>query len=205
MKNKIIHIIVDDLPTIEVAEDPWIRENIHRDKIENGLKQLDLDDNDIICLCDVDEIPDKNTLKKYKTLFLNNYPYSLKQDFYFYNLNCKACSKWCLPKLVNFYMCKNLLNKDLNWIRLYDIVPSHIIKNGGWHFSYFGDVKYIKNKLLNFSHQEFNTEKYINDDRILKYMKEGKNLHDDNITYNYIDVKDNQYLPENFEDLFICF
>lgn len=70
MKNKIIHIIVDDLPTIEVAEDPWIRENIHRDKIENGLKQLDLDDNDIICLCDVDEIPDKNILKNLKHYFL---------------------------------------------------------------------------------------------------------------------------------------
>ena len=206
--DKIIHIIVEDLPTRANAENAWVRENMHRACIERGLMQIDLDDNDILCICDLDEISDRKTLKIIKNMpNLENIAYALEQDNYRYNINYISDKKWYHTKIINYYTYKNIFNKDLNVIRLlhYSGRPYKIIKNGGWHFSYFGDVKFIKNKLLNFSHQEFNTEKYINDDRILKYMKEGKDLHDDNITYNYIDVKDNQYLPENFEDLFICF
>ena len=51
-----------------------------------------------------------------------------------------------------------------------------IIKNGGWHFSYFGDVEFIKNKLRNFTHEELNNDFMLNDERITKQIKNSSDL-----------------------------
>ena len=77
--------------------------------------------------------------------------------------------------------------------------------NGGWHFSYFGGVDVIKNKIKNFSHQEYNNEYYLDDARINDAIKNQKDLFNrDGIEYDFIDVKDNSYLPKNYEMLLQC-
>lgn len=51
-----------------------------------------------------------------------------------------------------------------------------ILNKGGWHFSYFGDINFIKNKLNNFSHQEYNNEKYTNNKYIMERIKNNEDL-----------------------------
>jgi len=40
---------------------------------------------------------------------------------------------------------------------------------GGWHLSYFGDINFIKNKINNFAHQEFNNNNFTD----IKKIEEG--------------------------------
>ena len=42
------------------------------------------------------------------------------------------------------------------------------ILRGGWHLSYFGDFNFIKNKLNNFAHQEYNSDAYTNAEKYRK-------------------------------------
>ena len=202
--DKIIHIIVENLPTKELEKDHWTRERIHRQNIEKGLDKIELNNNDIICLCDLDEIPDKNILNNIKKLEkIENNLYALEQDLYYYNINCKYHNKWYGVKLFNFYTYKNILNKNLEMIRKMNSNHKYyIIKNGGWHFSYFGDVNFIKNKISEFSHQEFNNDTYKNEETIINNIKNNIDLYNrEGLNYKYIDIKDNNYLPENYEEL----
>jgi hypothetical protein len=41
-----------------------------------------------------------------------------------------------------------------------------VVENGGWHLSYFGDEKFIQNKLSNFAHQEYNNQQDLDLQRI---------------------------------------
>jgi beta-1,4-mannosyl-glycoprotein beta-1,4-N-acetylglucosaminyltransferase len=193
--DKIIHIIVkDNIPTGD--ENAWYRENYQRRCIDIGIKKLNLNNDDIIIISDLDEIPDSNTINNIKNSNNFNGIYILEQDLYYYNLNTKYNSKSTLAKILNY----GSYNGDPQSLRGNNTIPT--IKNGGWHFSYFGDVKFIKNKLLNFAHREFNNEFYLNDERITKKIQNNTDLFDRNeFIINNIDIKDNNYLPKNYKDL----
>ncbi len=198
--DKIIHIIVKDLPTKEETDNTWVREKMHRNCIQRGL--ININDNDIIIINDLDEIPDKNTLKIIKeSKNMENVPYALEQDMYYYNLTCKASNKWYHPKLVNYYTYKNIFNSNADNIRSCNYY--NIIGKGGWHFSYFGDINFIKNKIMNFSHQEYNNENYLNDEKILRQIKTCGDLffREGCHNFKYCSLDDNKYLPENYKEL----
>src|SRR5208337_1996465 len=57
--DKIIHIIVDDLPD---AKDPWVLENYQRNCIARGLVNCRPDD--FLLISDLDEIPGATTVAK---------------------------------------------------------------------------------------------------------------------------------------------
>lgn len=50
------------------------------------------------------------------------------------------------------------------------------IWNGGWHFSYQGGVEKIQDKLKAFSHSEFNTPGYLNEDHLKDKLETGRDL-----------------------------
>ena len=66
--------------------------------------------------------------------------------------------------------------------------------------SYFGDIEFIKNKVKNFSHQEYNNEYILNDDRIKKQIQNNDDLFGRSYSINYIEIKDNPYLPHKYEE-----
>ena len=41
-----------------------------------------------------------------------------------------------------------------------------VINNGGWHFTWLGNLEFIKNKLKSFAHTELDTPSVNNDDYI---------------------------------------
>jgi len=195
--DKIIHIIVDDMPE---TDDAWDREHHQRRCIKRGIDQIDLEDHDIIVISDLDEVPNPFTLEGIKVKGISDV-YSLEQDMYYYNLHCRAGKKWYKPKIMNYGSFKKN-NQDPETIRM---SARPIMKRGGWHFSYFGSIEYIKNKIRNFAHQEYNNRMYLNDEKIKKqianyddlFFRENKSCHD----FRKVELRDNDCLPKNYEFL----
>jgi beta-1,4-mannosyl-glycoprotein beta-1,4-N-acetylglucosaminyltransferase len=151
----------------------------------------------VLIITDVDEIPDPNTLARIKRGDIVVSINSLEMDFYYYNLNAKYRVKWTHCKIVSFQMYKNL-NSDCGAIRSKNnCVP---IQNGGWHLSYFGDSAFIKNKLENFSHQEYNNAEYANLSTIETRVKNFESLFiNGGIHPDKIDARHNNYLPVDYD------
>lgn len=197
--DKIIHVIVDDMP---ISNNAWDLERHQRRCIDRGLKTLQLDPTDIIIISDVDEIPDIHAVKNVlnNVTPFNTFIYNLQQDMYYYNITCKG-DKWYHSKILNFITYNDTYNRDVENIRqshFYRQIPS--ITNGGWHFSYFGDVDFIKNKIQNFSHQEVNNEKNLQVENILEKIKNCYDLFGrKDVKFTYINIADNTYLPNNYK------
>jgi len=196
--DKIIHIVVDkDIPNTNNA---WDREWYQRNCIDTGIQKLNLINEDIVIISDVDEIPDIDTLLNIKNNKLEGI-YCLEQDMYYYNLNCKGLNhKWYLPKILNF----GSYNGKPETTRA-NVQNVPIIKYGGWHLSYFGDIDFIQNKIKNFSHQEYNNDFILNEQRIKEQIincsdlfgRDNKSKHN----FTYIDINNNSYLPKKYKEL----
>lgn len=204
--DKIIHVIDDKLipnalhvHTGKMDDDVWKNENHQRNYIKHGLDKLNLSDSDYILISDLDEIINPITLKDLIKNPLQIQPYmSFAMDFYYYNLTCKNKYLWLSAKLVNYQIFKTHFNEDANACRLNQ--SRYIIPNGGWHLSYFGDINYIKNKLQNFSHQEFNKPEYTNESMIEMRVKSGTDLFGrSHEQWLHIDISNNNNLPPNWE------
>lgn len=199
--DKIVHIIVYDMPVESTSilfkkskkhDFTMKRENYQRICIDRGIKQLKLEDEDVIIISDCDEIANKNTIKNTKIDKI----YSLEQDLYYYNLTLQQRNKWTQAKICNYGTYKHISNPQS--IRL--VQTTDIIKQGGWHFSYFGNVDFIINKIRNFCHYDW-FEK-LSYEEIKNKIESGKFL----IDLNFIDlikipIEENTNLPEGYETL----
>ena len=78
-KDKIIYIPVEDMPG---GDNPYLRENFQRNAISRGL--VDANNEDIIIISDLDEIPNPSTFKHFK----KKMKYAVfKQMHFYYKLN----------------------------------------------------------------------------------------------------------------------
>jgi beta-1,4-mannosyl-glycoprotein beta-1,4-N-acetylglucosaminyltransferase len=192
--HKIIHIIVKD--NIPQTSNAWDIEHYQRRCIDRGIRQLELTPDDIIIISDLDEIPDSNTLQDLKFNRLINGIYSLRMDLYYYNLRCKYNTTWEYSKVLNY----GSYNGDPQAIRCGSNLKGNI-ENGGWHFSYFGNVEFIKNKIRSFAHQDVNNSYVLNDARITKQIQNSCDLFERNeYKPQYIDIKSNTYLPKKYKE-----
>jgi len=117
---------------------------------------------------------------------------------YYYNLTCKNGEKWNHPKIVSYEYYVNELERTPQKCRLMN--TRYYIKKGGWHLSYFGDSNFIKNKIQQFSHQEFNLEKYTNEDIIKEKINNNKDLFSrNNEKWITIPISENDYLPTKYD------
>lgn len=199
--DKIIHIVVDDLPykypNINYSNgEQWKNEFFQRNAISIGLLGIDIEKQDVITITDLDEIPDPNILASIKKGNIIVDINALEIDVYYYNLNAKFHTKWTLGKILTFKKYKDL-NMVISDIRN---INCSVIKNSGWHLSYFGDANFIKNKIENFSHQEFNNYKYTELSKIEERVKTFSDLYDRNSDIEKINIKDNNYLPIEYEN-----
>ena len=193
-EDKIIHIVVD-LPfkneEININKnDQWKNENYQRICIKTELDKMNLNKDDLIIISDLDEIINPNILVNKDNLLEKGY--TLEQDFYYYNLNCKHKEKWTRAKLVRYDELTNVgCSEKVRHINNYSI-----LQNAGWHLSYFGNIKFIQNKLKEFGHQEYNNNNYTNEDNILKAIKEGKDLFGRSwVPIEYVSI--NKNIPNN--------
>lgn len=200
--NKIIHVVVDDFPhkypNININNgEQWANERFQRNCISRGLQRIDVQNDDLIIISDVDEIPDPRTLNKIKNGEIAVECNSLEMDLYYYNLYTKFNDIWNHSKMLTYKKYKEL-NVTCNEIRFINFPSIRC----GWHLSYFGDSKYIQNKLMHFSHQEFNNEMYTNLKNIEYRVNHCIDLYGrsgDNYALEKVELKDNTYLPIGYE------
>ena len=180
-KNKIIYVIVDDTPeNIKISHEGGesLVEQHQRNSIIKGLKRSQ--DNDLIILSDVDEIPN---LKKLNIFDKNKYAvFSQKMFMYKLNLLNLMESNWhgskiCLKK--NFrspQWIRNLKFKKYPFWRIDKIKNLQIIKNGGWHFAYLQSPENISKKIKSFAHGEFNKSEITNEENIKIKIEKAEDI-----------------------------
>jgi len=205
--DKIVHVMVDTdyIPLLESKlkfgikkfnlSNNILREQYHRNQIRTGIDRLTLNDNDIVIVSDLDEIPDRNTLNELKISGLNGI-YYLNQDMYYYNLNCKLQQPWTHAKIMQYLHLKH--STSIQLLRVHTFTPLN--KPGGWHFSYFGNVDFIKNKLKNFCHAGEKAIENVTQEKIVEAIKSNSDLFTSS-KFITIPIEENTYLPENYEML----
>jgi beta-1,4-mannosyl-glycoprotein beta-1,4-N-acetylglucosaminyltransferase len=194
--HKIIHVVVD-LPHTEglntVRNDQWRNEEFQRNCIIRGFSRIDIQDEDVIMISDLDEIPDPTTLQNVKNGLVTVTAYSLEQDFYYYNLYSRFLNKWTMAKILSFGIFQDL-GVPCNSIRAQKFPH---LKKGGWHLSYFGDKYFIQNKLQNFAHAEHNTPTTTNLTNIQWHIDNVACLVGDQYKMKHLPLNKNDYLPPN--------
>ena len=115
---------------------------------------------------------------------------------YYCNLRSRR-NYWHGIKLLSYYAYKNLNLSFQNMRDLYS--KSLIIKNGGWHLSYFGDLDFIINKFKSFSDNEYNNDIHLNKNTLEINIQNGINI----LNFSKLDlipIAENNNLPPNYNE-----
>ena len=200
--DKIIHVIVRNFPykypniNCEKGEQ-WVNERFQRDRIDDGLQRIKLEKNDMITITDLDEIPDPRLLSTIKTNKISFRIYSLEMDMYYYNLNCRVTGEiWRHPKIMTYgTYCE--LGEPCSELRFHDC---EALASGGWHLSYFGSAEQIQNKIMNFSHQEFNSPQFTDIGKIGERVEKGVDIYDRANPIVHLPIHRNTYLPVKYDE-----
>ena len=180
--KKIIYLVYDEVPQkiepINSADNEdeksrkyifnaYLRENGQRNYIAEGLNHAD--QNDIIFVSDVDEIPNLEKINfdkiSEKLIFFNQDMFYYKFNFKLPNLiwtGTKACKK---KNLLSPQWLRNIKDKKYSFYRIdtlfsktkYDNIK--FITEGGWHFTNIKTAEEIRKKLKSYlHHREFDVD-----------------------------------------------
>lgn len=195
--DKIIHVVVDDMPDLVTSKDAWVREVFQRNAIDRGLASLSLRPLDLLIISDVDEIVNPTVIENAKEQGLD-VTKRLEMDFYYYTIQNRLSTKWYHAKMCPFADYVLLFKRVPNSVRIHDHFDT--IPNSGWHLGYFGSPEFIQNKLQQFAHQEFNTPKYTSLEFLKERMTKHTNLFDSRV-FDVIPLSENSNLPPNVDRL----
>lgn len=201
-EEKIHYIVINDLPKIVKSfKKNWhpahARDQFQRNALTRGLKDCDQDD--IIMISDLDEIPNPEKISEFKKE--NKYA-CFVQDNFLFKLNLINTSEpdWygtriCRKKdLKSPQWLREIKSKKLPFYKFYKPQFDKFILNGGWHFSSVKTVEGIYKKLHSFSEQQFNNKKFKDMDIIKKKMEQKVDLFDRG--YNFKVLKIDQTFPK---------
>jgi hypothetical protein len=139
-------------------------------------------------------------------------------DMYYFNITTKDKTQWFEgTRLLPYGMFRDEFESDSQRVRftfsdVFKVNNSEmkmktrpgvrIIENGGWHFSYFGDERFIQNKLMNASHQDYNKPHITDLNKIKKCIEERKDIFQrERIQFNHVPIDKNIFLPVNYDIL----
>ena len=200
-KNKIIYLVYDKQPKgIEAVNEndsedeksrkyilnAALRENGQRNFIQNGLNKAE--DNDIILISDVDEIPN---LSEVNFNSISEKIIMFHQDMFYYKFDLKipnllwTGTKGCRKKyLLNPQWLRNVKDRKYFPFRI-DILFSEkkyssikFISNGGWHFSYIKTAEEIEHKLKSYLHHREFDEQSLSVEEIQNIIENKKAIYD---------------------------
>lgn len=149
--NKIIHVIVDES---NFVSDPMQNDVMQRSKIKEGL--ISADEDDIVFISDLDEIPSKEAVNF--AVSKNLFPCCFWQVLHYYYLNTIVSQNGNELNSGTVAMTKSEFFKNTNACRdpAYKWANNVAqIKNSGWHFSFLGSPDHMFNKIQNYAHAEF--------------------------------------------------
>ncbi len=197
--KKITHIIVDDTPALfnkiflrkphqlfwlikngkSLSINPHHIDFHQKNKIADGLKHCE--DEDVLILSDLDEIPNPNVFNNLSFL-KNNKKGALMLKNFCYFLNGKLYDKdnkevvWLGPAILKFKDFRSFHAERREALHSLDKGKPNtfkIIKDAGWHFGYLGGIKKVQYKIRSAAHTELNTKELNNKRKLEKQMIEG--------------------------------
>ncbi len=166
-KDKIIHIIVEDTPEVSM---PWIVNDYQFSQMKRGL--IRCKPSDVVLFGDVDEIPRAEVVTEWKSRKGNLKVFEQKLSQYYLNLFDYATGPWLGTRMTTY---KHLTIYKSTWIAKYSKVDL-TIPDGGWHFSYMGGIRRIREKIMNMTHQEYNNDSYNTQEHILQAIYKKKDF-----------------------------
>jgi beta-1,4-mannosyl-glycoprotein beta-1,4-N-acetylglucosaminyltransferase len=128
---------------------------------------------DIIIMSDLDEIPSKKKLSFIKFCdFSVVAPIAFEQASFHLNCNFLELDKW----VGSVVLTKELLDKYEP--QIFRDLRKRISRftEAGWSFSSFGGSKRVREKIESFCHEEYNKEKYKNEEHLNKCIETGSDL-----------------------------
>ena len=172
--DKIIHIIVDNMPStydeVQAAITPqdrvwlatgyqlgdnWVRERFQRNQIMRGLTSCKPDD--IIIIEDADEIVKASVLEHIEETIVDGSNASTQTlNTYYMNWQCTNMF-WAGSKILKYKFVSNPSEHRFH------TPASAIIPDAGWHFGFLGGANAIRQKIQSYAHQEFYTEEVFRD------------------------------------------
>lgn len=142
--DRIEHAVFYHIP----YKDPWENEKAQRNYILEYLHgNVGIEDDDIVILSDVDEIPRRHVVLQYRREF--GICSLVMDQMYFYFNALASRQTWRHPKIMTY---ADLRNQGPETIR--NAGTSLGLLDAGFHFSYVGDIASMLIKLESFSHQE---------------------------------------------------
>lgn len=188
----------------------WINNEDQRDSCVFGLTSCEPED--VVMISDLDEIPNKDCLE-YAFTLIDQEPLVLFQQFFYYYINCAVFNSAKPDRINNWFgttliKYKNLLNTTPQKLRdEIHSLPTLTDKNTnilpGWHYSFLGGVNRIKEKMQASAHVEYNSEEFLDLDKLKKLVSEGKDIMGRNeYIYKILKLEDLtilSYIKENKE------
>jgi beta-1,4-mannosyl-glycoprotein beta-1,4-N-acetylglucosaminyltransferase len=147
--DKIVHFKMSHAP----SDDFWQTEYAQRGAIVEACK--DFDDDDVLVLGDVDEIPSLDSLE-WARRNAGKYPAVCLQHFFYYDLRHLRKEEWLGTVYATLRTARTQGAQELRNRR----GAMTRRANGGWHLSYFGDTDAIIDKIEAFSHRELNLAEF---------------------------------------------
>ncbi len=205
-KEKIIYIKVTDMPD---GDNPYKRENYQRNCILRGLTSAE--DEDLIIISDLDEIPDPNQIKKFE----KKMRYAVFQQMHFYykiNLQSQVNPFWfgsriCVKKyLKSPQWLRGLKFKKRPFWRIDKFRLNNIIRDGGWHFCNLKSPEQLLYKYKNLCEtndphifKEKIDDKFLNINEIKKRINNGLDIigRNENFKPILLDDKFPNYILKN--------
>ena len=176
----------EDIKSYKLILNAHLRENDQRNHISKGL--TDADDDDLILVSDVDEIPNFDYMNPSK---VKNKIIMFEQEIFYYKFNrylpnftwygTKACKK---KNLISPQWLRNIKNKRFPFWRIDTFFSKNkyinkiFIKNGGWHFSNIKNANDIELKLKSYlHHRDYETEE-LGNSKINELIKNNETIYD---------------------------
>lgn len=142
--DKIIHIrLINEF----VPGNPWRNEHLQRNSVSRGLVKAN--DNDIVLMSDVDEIPDPELFKSLPEI-LRHQTATFNQKMFRYFLNCQCThEEWKGTRAISRGRLDLVGGAEA--LRHMD---GKILDNGGFHYTGIGGVDQFMKKMGSFSHSD---------------------------------------------------
>ena len=197
-KNKISYIIVEDMPTnLKYYKKNWpvhhLRDQHQRNALARGYE--DSNDEDLIMISDIDEIPDPNKIKIFDVK--NKYACFIQKNFQSkINLLNISDKNWMGTKIIKKKYIKspqwlrNIKTAKPSFWKFYKPRQPQLIYDGGWHFSFLKNPKGISKKIQSYSHSEYNKSIYTDEKKIAERINNRIDIFDRNFKYEKIDIDD---------------
>ena len=158
VRSKIRIVVVDDMPACNKTL-AWPCEYHQRNALARGLLR-EVKDDDIVIISDVDEIIRRDVATNLKFCDVP-LPSVAETSFYYYSAHWKKRYNWNHPNIVRGQdiiqgitieqIRQAVKRKGNQWVHR----SRSMLRDAGWHFSYFMKVNEIVRKINSFSHTEY--------------------------------------------------